>query len=689
MAPEQLHGATDERSDQFSFCVALYEALYRGRVTDGLDPPRAPEDGGRKLDLPKSAVPRRIGRAIQRGLSYDPSERFPSIDALAAALTPTTRRASIWAVLGALVASAAVVTATVYTHASGARRCRDEAALLTGVWDDAVRAETRAAFEATGRKYSAKAFASVSHALDARAERLVSARREACEATHLRGEQSEEMLDARTACLDQRLAEMRAFTTGLRAGVDPDAADDIVTGARTLPAIDTCARSGGGKRAPPAEDDEEKERRAHLRATLAEVAATHALGRFEQALEIARGLAADAEKTTDPSLRVDSLEGLALALRRGGEREVALDAFYRVAREAAAANRNDVEAAAWNNVILLLGYKLARFEQALLLQPVAEAALARLDDDRYERADMLHNLAVAHYNLGHYEEAERMLTRALELERAVSPQELSIGHTLTQLGLVVYARGRFEEAQHIQEQAIEHWDRTLGKDHPYSASSMIDLASALRAAGRPTEARPYLERAIEIWDGARGPSSVSGAAARNNLALLLLGEGEVDDAIAEFERALARYEAGVGPDHPDLGYPLLGLASAYLAKKRPRQAQKYAERALHLWQKKYGEDHPMLAWAHAAIGNALLAEGDPRGAVPPLERALSIWEESPPPPEDLGDVQFALARALFGSHANRARSLALARTARETFARAGERAPELVKPVEKWLSRPH
>jgi predicted Ser/Thr protein kinase len=71
MAPEQQFGSgVDARADQYSFCVALREAL-----------------GGRPLDDARwKAVPEPVRAVVTRGLSYDPDERFPSLEALLAAL---------------------------------------------------------------------------------------------------------------------------------------------------------------------------------------------------------------------------------------------------------------------------------------------------------------------------------------------------------------------------------------------------------------------------------------------------------------------------------------------------------------------------------------------------------------------------------------------------------------------------
>jgi serine/threonine protein kinase len=92
MSPEQYsRSATDARTDQFSFCVALYEALYRQRPFKGdnvLQLGRAVRKG-EVAPLPRgSAVPERIGRAVLRGLRPAPSDRFPSTSALLAELSP-------------------------------------------------------------------------------------------------------------------------------------------------------------------------------------------------------------------------------------------------------------------------------------------------------------------------------------------------------------------------------------------------------------------------------------------------------------------------------------------------------------------------------------------------------------------------------------------------------------------------
>nr|MDQ3366442.1 serine/threonine protein kinase [Myxococcota bacterium] len=84
MAPEQLRGeAATEASDQFSYCVTLFEALHGKRpfVGSTLDELRTAMTRG--LELP--ALPRLPGtvrQALRRGLELEPQRRFSSMAAL-------------------------------------------------------------------------------------------------------------------------------------------------------------------------------------------------------------------------------------------------------------------------------------------------------------------------------------------------------------------------------------------------------------------------------------------------------------------------------------------------------------------------------------------------------------------------------------------------------------------------------
>jgi WD40 repeat protein len=119
MAPEQLAGEqVDARADQFSFCVALWEALcgsrpfaeggtieLRGRQSSGL---RAVSELGDRLD-----VPRRLLALVRRGLATDPAARWLSmgdlLDALERAARPPLALRGLVA-LGALATTAVLLT---------------------------------------------------------------------------------------------------------------------------------------------------------------------------------------------------------------------------------------------------------------------------------------------------------------------------------------------------------------------------------------------------------------------------------------------------------------------------------------------------------------------------------------------------------------------------------------------------
>jgi formylglycine-generating enzyme required for sulfatase activity len=90
MAPEQFMGeATDERTDQFSFCVALYEALYGERPFEGetVLSLSVSVTEGQIRPMPKDRdVPTWIRRTALRGLRTRREDRYPSMVALIAAL---------------------------------------------------------------------------------------------------------------------------------------------------------------------------------------------------------------------------------------------------------------------------------------------------------------------------------------------------------------------------------------------------------------------------------------------------------------------------------------------------------------------------------------------------------------------------------------------------------------------------
>jgi hypothetical protein len=94
MAPEQwLGGKVTPATDQFAFCVALWEALagerpFRGQTREALF--EEVSRGPATLDATK--LPRRLRPVLVRGLDPDPAKRWPSMDALLARLTGGERR---------------------------------------------------------------------------------------------------------------------------------------------------------------------------------------------------------------------------------------------------------------------------------------------------------------------------------------------------------------------------------------------------------------------------------------------------------------------------------------------------------------------------------------------------------------------------------------------------------------------
>ena len=123
MAPEQLRGEpADPRSDVFSFCVALYEALYGERPFSGRNVRElqaAIERRALRASPITTRVPRWVHAVLQRGLHASPGERFDSMRGLLEALRAAHERSrQRWrrAVVGTVVAAGLAAALGLYAR---------------------------------------------------------------------------------------------------------------------------------------------------------------------------------------------------------------------------------------------------------------------------------------------------------------------------------------------------------------------------------------------------------------------------------------------------------------------------------------------------------------------------------------------------------------------------------------------
>ncbi len=212
MAPEQQHGLfADARSDQYAFCVSLYEAIYGAHPFGEADAPTEPRPLLHQLPTPpvKSRLTARLAPVILRGLAADPAARWPSMRELTTALELARGRAGRRLLVALGITMLLVVAALVGWRQAGAARrdCVQAADALNASWGPAQRGPIGQAFAELSDVGGAEVWQRVAATLDDWSTRWRTLRTEQCEADD-NGRSRLPSLDARHQCLDRRLGEL-------------------------------------------------------------------------------------------------------------------------------------------------------------------------------------------------------------------------------------------------------------------------------------------------------------------------------------------------------------------------------------------------------------------------------------------------------------------------------------------------
>lgn len=671
MAPEQHRTArVDARADVFSFCAALYEALYGERPFRGDDmravfrakisgPPRPPDGAPR--------VPRWLADAVRRGLEPKRDRRFDSIESVLEAFEHGRRRRRRRMGLSAVAMAAAAVAAGIggarLTRESAIAACEAEGAAIEETWNDRRARALSGALADSHVPHAEEAFRRVRPWLDDYAAQWRAGRSSVCVQTEVDASFVWEpsLLERSRWCFDERRSRLDALVTLLEEA-DAVAATRAVGAVADLPELASCADPHALREVMlPAPERRDEIRGLHR--SFARLDALHSMGRYDAASELATKLRpAVAQVDWAPATVAFDRRRADLAMELGRYDEAA--SLYEETYFAAMRAEVPVEAIESAGG---LGYLLVTFrhEPAMARRWTrhVDVLLDQIPDPlSLRRSDNLNLRGILRDDMSDFEGAEALYRDVLAIRReALGDRHPDVARALENLAGALRKQGELEEALELNGRATEIKEATLGPRHPSVASSLNHRALLLQDAQMYEEAEAISRRSVELLEEIHGPEHLDVAMGLNNLALILDSQRDFEGAQAVQLRAIRIKEKVLGPESADVavGYDNLGL-SYYRAEKYARAREAYA-RSQEIQSRSLDPDDPDQAYAIGGLAAVERELGNLEAARDGFARALELREKAFGPEhgrvawslEDLAEVyrkmgNFEEARRLFG-----------------------------------------
>jgi len=709
MAPEQLHGRnTNALTDQFSFCVALYEALYGQRPFEGqalVELVHNVSEGKIRPPPKDAAVPRWVRRVVLHGLHVEPTDRYPTMRALLDDLHRDPYRK--WRRWGSVTIPTAVLAVGIVAYQQVERSeegyCERVGSMLDGVWDEQRQAAIAESFLATERPYAEQAFESAKQAMDAYAVKWTELQAGACR-DELRAEQPQAVIALRMDCLQRRLGSLGALSD-LLADADADTVAAAADAVSALPSLEMCSDLEAlTERVELIVGDEAREAADEIDRMSMEANFLVAAAKFDEAKKLADEVL---EYSRNVGYRRGEAESLFVMGRIGlsqNHRAEAETAFHRALSASLAAGHSAVMAKASVGLVWISGEEGRSLDESERWATHGLAALEQLGGEPRIEAQLYQALAVARHRAGKLDASDQALRQGLAaLEATKVPDDKTRAGLLTAKGSLAVSRRDYEGALESFSAAFESLVAAYGETHPHVATGLDNRGVALARLDRLQEALDLHQQALDIRRASFGEGNIYVGGSHQNLSSTLAKMGDWkaaldhadkavenmraqagtkgslelvsalsqrayiesdqrshDTAQASLEEALAMAIDIGGESHPKAIDTRLHLGWVLLEAKKAERARTLLEKGLELHGALYSERDAESARTHTRLANALVLLEEFEDAAKHAETALEIADELADD-ESRAAARFALAQVLVKAsppEPQRARSLA-------------------------------
>jgi len=674
MAPEQYaDGKVNARSDQFSFCVALYEALYgerpfRGETFKELS--SAVRRGEVAPAPPDADIPGWIRDVVLRGLSVEADARFASMNDLLDSLqrdpnARLRRRLAIAAVPLAIVASLALGV-VLANDEPGVQACTPPEKQLEGVWDGGRKQRIADKLEASGVADADRAWKSVENRLDAYAAKWSAAYSDACKLAADADEGELPFAVAQRTCLDDEFRELSVFADLVEAGGKDDL-HAAAEAAKWLKRVERCGDERGVAAGVPPPDDPELLR--EVMAIRLQIARAKALSVHEHSDEAQAVAKAAVERAKRSGYRPVEAEALLTSAwtrwtTASSPEIVALAEEAALVAESAGDDFAFAHAALYAAEVLAIGQlKIAEAEQWIRR---AQAAYERLGNDREVAAQLAHTKGTVLIMQGKHDEGVEPLQQAVDLfEEALGEAAFELTDSLNNLSVAQRISGDLEAAERNRERHAQLIEKHLGKDSEHLAYTLLNRASILMAQGQPEDALPHTLRALELVERHTPEKHARRSIALSFVARNLEELDRVEEALDYVQRAVDAIE-GVSFD-TQAARSLIQLASIQSLVGNHEEALRSAQRYTALLERQFSGEKLAkdegYAYAMALAASEAVRVEKFELARLLAQRSIDLSTERGAKESELVLARYSLARALDGLGRDRGRVAALATAA--------------------------
>ncbi|MCE9576389.1 MAG: serine/threonine-protein kinase [Deltaproteobacteria bacterium] len=647
MAPEQHRGEpATTRSDQFSFCVSLWQALFGMHpFVDGRWGAGALEAMARDAvrDPPPRVVRKRVVRALRRGMRHDPEARWPTMAALIGELQPRSRARWVAVGLAAGGIFGGVALASVAGIATREDPCRNAGAGLVAVWGPSSAKQMTEAFARTQLPYASTLVTDLTATLDRYGAAWGRMRVDACRATRDRGEQSDELYDRRMRCLDRRLAQLGEVVHVLGDGPTGAVVDRSRQLVDALPPLDECADVAAlAEQTAAPRSAADRAAVAQLDAEIARARVSSQAGVLLAPQATADPLVARARATGDAGVLGRALLLLGEVQGDSDDHARAITSWREAARAAAAAHDDRVVTQATikiSNMLVIEGHP----DQALQAVDDAQLLAAGIAADPDLQASIARARGGALNALERFSESDEAYRQSIAITSAAhGPASTAAAEAMFQRSKGLLEAARYRDAAEQLDLAIPILESTLGPGHPELALAHNNLGTSYMQLGKQADARRELAIALAMKRQREPGGSVTTAATLQSLGGLELDSGNLDAAGKAFAEAYALRARLLGPDNP------VTLSSQYQLGVLARMQGRYDDARALLGQvltarlKAHGEHHTSVANVLDAIANVDQAQGRYDDARTGRLRSLAIRERV------LGPYSADVTRSLLG-----------------------------------------